>query len=298
MSKFLYNLGLDDWEQFKVQREPGETTHWRVKPFVIEPRSGEYLKHKLDGRDTGLGTFTGLYYRATHPSYAGRVESAYDWHPKKAEFEWLPMMSDTKAEITDHFEFIDKCMFPGNEDLSVLITGLGLGMVAEACLRAGVGHVTVVDSDPEVISLIAGQIDHPNLRVVEHDAYTWEPDRTFDLAWHDIWATIAADNYPEMLAMKRHYRRHVTYWQGCWLFERVKWMVRRERQDPTGIMRMLHDPFADARAVMLFIEAQTEPEKVWKHLSSVAGDNPERQTYVRHLFHQMTGKAAPGWWLP
>lgn len=296
--KSLYNLGLDEWEKFKVQREPGETAHWRVKEFVIEPRSGEYLKHQLDGRDTGLGTFTGLYYKADHPEYAHSeaVEGAYDWHPGSRE--WLPMMSDTRAEITDHFEFLDKCAWSGSESLSVLITGLGLGMVAEAALRMGVGHVTVVERDPEVIELIAGQIDHPNLRVVEADAFTWQPDRHFDLAWHDIWPVISASNLPEMERMKRHYRPFVDAWQGCWLYERVKWMVRCERADPTGILRMLRDPIGDARGVVMFIEAQQQPEIVWQHLAEKAGDDPEKVRYVRWLFHQMTGRAAPGWWLP
>lgn len=297
MTKLLYMLGVDDWESFKVQREVGQVGRWKIDHFTIAENAGEYWHHKTRGRDTGLGEFTGLYYRRDHPSYQTAVNDEY-----VGQHEWLPMMSDTKAEITDHFEFLDKvslmCNYEVNHDTSVLITGLGLGMVAEACLRMGVGNVTVVDCDREVVELVAGQIDHPRLHVVVDDAYEWVPDRKFDMAWHDIWATTSDSNLPQMEQMRRHYRRHVRWWQGFWAYERVKWMVRRERQDPTGIMRMLAEPTftspVTAQVISLYIHAQEQPQEVWDYLAGTAGDDPERQRYVRHMWQSMMGTRPPG----
>lgn len=294
MSKLLYMLDPVDWERFKVKREPGQVGHWKIDHFTIEENAGEYWHHKLRDRDTGLGEFTGLYYQREHPSYQRAVQDEYT-----GKHEWLPMMSDTRAEITDHFEFLDKVALAADfaGDLSVCITGLGLGMVAEACLRMGVGSVTVVDVDPEVIELVAGQIDHPNLRVIQADAHTWQPDRKFDYVWHDIWATISDTNLPEMLQMRDNYRRATRYWQGCWAYERVKWMVRMERNDPTGILRMLREPtFSDhatAQSISLYIQSQQNPEEAWDFLRRVAEEKGNMR-FVRHIWMSMTGKLPPG----
>lgn len=293
--KPLYMIDPANWEEFKVQRAAGQVGHWKIDHFTIEPNKVEYVYHLSKGRDPGLGEFTGLYYRRDHPSYQYAVQDEYS-----GGHEWFPMMSDTKAEVTDHIEFLDKvamrCEWDDPDSASVCITGLGLGLVAEHCLRMGVGSVTVVDCDPEVIELIAGQIDHPNLRIVQADATTWEPDRKFDFVWHDIWATISDHNLPEMEQMRKNFRRATRYWQGCWAYERVKWMLRVERQDPTGILRMLKEPLLDgngARSISLYIQSQENPQAAWDYLAKVA-EEKGNLTFVRHLWQSMTGSRPPG----
>jgi hypothetical protein len=291
--KPLYMIDPANWEDFKVKREPGQVGHWKIDHFTIEPDKLEYWYHHSKGRDPGLGDFTGLYYQREHPAYQRAVQDEYS-----GKHQWFPMMSDTKAEVVDHFEFLDKVAMATEwgEDTSVCITGLGLGLVAEHCLRMGVGSVTVVDVDPEVIELVAGQIDHPNLRVIQADAYTWQPDRKFDFVWHDIWATISDANWPEMQRIRENYRRATRYWQGCWAYERVKWMCRTERQDPTGILRMLREPLLDengARSISLYVQAQTNPEEAWAYLANVA-EQKGNLTFVRHLWQSMTGSRPPG----
>lgn len=229
MSKLLWHLDPEQWEDFKVKREPRETEHWRVGTFEIEVGPG-YWHYVREGRDTGLGTFTGLWYRADHPAYT-RSDDMYD-----ARMEWRPMMSDTQAEILDHIEILDKASWGG---LTILITGLGLGMVAEACANAD-NQVHVVEHDPEILELMADQVAHPNITIHQGNAYTWVPPEgvTFDLAWHDIWPTIRAENLPQMKRMKAHYRRYMANgWQGCWAYEQCKWLARQNRQDPTGETR-------------------------------------------------------------
>jgi spermidine synthase len=107
----------------------------------------------------------------------------------------------------------------------VLITGLGLGMVVEAILAtpapAHVRHVTVVEQSPDVIGLVAAQLQAQfgeRLQIVEADAYTWVPDsgRVFDTVWHDIWPDPDAPEVDQQIqALRSHYQRW-SLWQGFW----------------------------------------------------------------------------------
>lgn len=78
---------------------------------------------------------------------------------------------------------------------SILVTGLGLGLVVEEILRRGIDRVrcvTVVENSAEVIELTA-----PTLRdrfgsavdIVQGDAFKWTPPNGahFSTCWHDIW---------------------------------------------------------------------------------------------------------------
>ena len=289
----LYALDPERWEDFKVKREVGETARWRVGHFTVSENDQERAYYLRQGRDCGVGDFTALYYRKEHPRYT--LDAEIDSH-QMLETGWRPMMSDSKAEIMDHLPFLDKAALLGEEG-EILITGLGLGMAAEACLNFG-NRVTVVDCDPEVIELVASQIDNPRLRIIEADAWEWEPDRTFDLAWHDIWATITASNVVEMKRMKRKYRASVRYWQGCWAWERCKWMDRMEnRTDPTGLNRMLAD--GDYRITMLRLLGALQPDQLWASLQDAEAKfvrehgRPSGQD-PRHLFHALTDRTAPG----
>src|SRR4051812_35762651 len=106
----------------------------------------------------------------------------------------------------------------------ILITGLGLGLVAEAILRppaSPVTRLTIVEFSEDVIRLVAPflQARYPGrIEIVQGDAFTWTPlhGRTFSVGWHDIWpdphtATNAAE-------MDRLERRHGIWcdWQGFW----------------------------------------------------------------------------------
>lgn len=106
----------------------------------------------------------------------------------------------------------------------VVITGLGIGMVAEAILRppdSRVGHVTIVEFSEDVINLVApflqerypGRID-----VVHADALTWEPPAgsRFTVAWHDIWPNPhAPEVIPEMDLLTERYSQWCD-WVGFW----------------------------------------------------------------------------------
>src|SRR5262249_20646262 len=105
----------------------------------------------------------------------------------------------------------------------VLVTGLGLGLVAEAMLRPGsnVQRVTVVELSPDVVRLVKPYLEGRyagRIEIVEADAFTWKPpqQRRFTVGWHDIWP----DPYMPVVAeeMRQLEDRHGAWcdWQGFW----------------------------------------------------------------------------------
>lgn len=108
---------------------------------------------------------------------------------------------------------------------SVLITGLGLGMVVEAILAeptgAEVGQVTVIEQSADVIALVGPQLCQrcgPRLHIVHADAYTWTAPSgmKYDTVWHDIWPDPdAAEVDAQIEALARHHERWSRS-QGFW----------------------------------------------------------------------------------
>lgn len=123
------------------------------------------------------------------------------------------VMSDTPDEMRDHREPVVRAS--GH----VLINGLGLGMVLGAVLRRPeVDRVTVVEIDPDVISLVGPHYQsNRRVEIVQADAFAWQPPKgvRYGVAWHDVWHTICADHLPAMTKLKRKYGRRAD-WQGCW----------------------------------------------------------------------------------
>lgn len=155
----------------------GTRGFWIVRKFKI-PKSGaesfNKIKHIAEmGRQVVPGTYTKL-------TRLGDV-----------------IMSDTHAERKDHLDFVKAAR--GN----VLVTGLGLGMVANAVLLGNARTCTVIERDKDVIDLVAGHYEKKfgdRFKVINADALKWVPEDgvKFDWAWHDIWPTIDEDNLAEM----------------------------------------------------------------------------------------------------
>ena len=124
-------------------------------------------------------------------------------------------MSDTPSEIRDHMEPI--LVAKGN----VLIAGLGIGMVLQACLeKPEVKHVTVIELSPEVIELVGGHYKAKygdRLTIIQADIMEWKPPKgeRWDVFWADIWDNKCGDNTDEMTKLNRRYGRR-TDWKACW----------------------------------------------------------------------------------
>lgn len=152
---------------------------------------------------------------------------------QSGHMEWMPWMSDTQAEIHDHFKFFQQLGNCG-PDTSVLITGLGIGVALQAAIRTpNVTRIDVVELNPIVIEFVGGYYEAmakdlgKELHIHESDARTFIPRQVspvwWDLVWHDIWQNINPDNLPEMNSMFEMYDPW-SGWQGFWSIEHSRLM--------------------------------------------------------------------------
>jgi hypothetical protein len=106
----------------------------------------------------------------------------------------------------------------------VLITGLGLGLVAEAMLRApgrAVERITILEQSADVIRLVQPSLHarHPGrVEVVEADAFSWDPaeGRRFTVVWHDIWPDPYLPEVEVEIARLEARYQPCCDWQGSW----------------------------------------------------------------------------------
>lgn len=124
-------------------------------------------------------------------------------------------MSDTPDEIRDLYPIVWKAQ--GH----VLINGLGLGVVLQACLqKEDVTRATVIEISPDVIALVAPHYREKygdRFEVIQADALAWKPPKgvRYGAVWHDIWDTICWENLESMKLLHRRYGRRAD-WQGSW----------------------------------------------------------------------------------
>jgi len=123
------------------------------------------------------------------------------------------VMSNTPMEVRTCTEFLD------NARGSLLINGLGLGMVLHAVLQLPqVTRVTVIERELDVINLVGNTFSSdPRVEIIHEDAFLFSPPAgaVYDAAWHDIWHFHSHRNLDEMEALERKYLS-LTNWQGCW----------------------------------------------------------------------------------
>lgn len=191
-----------------------ESANWKVERFTIEDdiTSSLFNLRLLFQGHGHRQVIPGTYTRLIKKGLSG------------------PMMSDTPSELRDHEEFVRRS--EGN----ILLNGLGLGMVLDACLSKTskrpmpiVTHATVIEIDPELIDLVGPYYlnKHPDkITIICADALEYQPNRgeRFGAVWHDIWPYICADNLDDMKRLHRKYGRRTRY-QGSW----CRWECERDR---------------------------------------------------------------------
>lgn len=178
----------------KVNIPEGESGDWKVEHLTISEDEAKFNNLRAvigSTRWIKAGEYTRLTYR-------GSV-----------------VMSDTPVEMRDHMEAVYRAK--GH----VLINGLGLGMVAVACLdKPEVEHVTVIEISQDVISLVAPTLKErygERLEIICADALTWQPPKglRYGAIWHDIWPDLCSGNLGDMKRLHRRYGRRCD-WQGSW----------------------------------------------------------------------------------
>lgn len=186
------------WEKYMVDVPDGQSGNWRVDKFSVNKDEAKHYNAMSSFNFSTRGTFIqpGTYTRLM------RKEKT--------------IMSDTPSEVRDHLEMIGKA--EGN----VLVAGLGLGMVAQACLeKDSVDKVTVIELSPDVINLVGSHLYNKHgserLEIVQGDIFTWKWPRgvKYDAAWFDIWDDVCGDNALEMSKLKRQFAKR-SVWRGCW----------------------------------------------------------------------------------
>lgn len=196
----------------KVTVPYGEKGSWVIKPYEITEKEARFDGMRMAFQGEGrrapeAGTFTILYHH-------GHC-----------------IMSDTRAEMIDHRYFVHRAKG------RVLINGLGLGVVVHnLLLRDEVEHITIIEVDEDVISLVAEhyhKMGNSRVTIIHADALTYVPSKgiKFDAVWHDIWPNITSDNIPTMSTLHRRYGRRLTPdgFQDSWCRQQVKDIQRRDR---------------------------------------------------------------------
>ena len=179
----------------KVEIPEGTSGAWRVERFDVSESEARFAN--IRGRYIRPGTYTRLMRGGT------------------------VVMSDTPAEMNDHY------MAVRHAKDHVLIHGLGLGMVLDACLeKPNVSKATVIELSEEVISLVAPFYKAKwgdKVEIIHADALVWTPPKQsfFGMVWHDIWDYICADNLDDMKRLHRRYGRRCE-WQGSWARELIR----------------------------------------------------------------------------
>lgn len=138
------------------------------------------------------------------------------------------VMSDTPDEKRDHWEPVHKAQ--GH----ILIAGLGLGMVLQACAKKpDVEKITVVEVSQDLIDLVGPHYEKMfpgKLEIVCADIYDWKPPKgiIYNVAWYDIWNDMCEDNLPLMTKLHRKFAKRVK-WQGSWSKEYLLYKRSRNR---------------------------------------------------------------------
>jgi hypothetical protein len=197
-------------EKYKVSVPEGEKGEWKVERFIIPENDFRALTYGI--RAPSPGTYTRL-----------KRKGAFD-----------PMMSDTSAEVLDHWEVLSK-LETAEPGTRVLINGLGIGMVLQAALRnENIEHVDVVELEKDVIDLVGPhyvkRTASGRLTIHHADAFTiqWPKGMRWNIAWHDIWPTLCVDDLEEHTKLTKRYQNRVD-WQGCWGHQFLLQEKRRER---------------------------------------------------------------------
>lgn len=196
-------LQIADWKVASWLPE-GATGNARIEREYVDKKEADRGAMRAvvsgSGRCVPVGVYTGL-----------RINDAL-------------VMSDTPDEIHDHISVQAEARG------RVLLHGLGIGMIAAACLRKPeVEHITIVEKNPHVITLVAPHLLHRfggtrRIRIFEADALTWKPTKgeRWNVVWHDIWTNISEDNLPEMKTLHRRFGRRAD-WQDSW----CRWQCER-----------------------------------------------------------------------
>lgn len=199
----------------------GRSGGWVIERFEVQRMSLGNVRNAMEGR----GTRPGRYTRLLEYKDPSRIGSGF---MGLSDTVW---MSDVDAERRDHLPAVRRISQP--ETRSVLIHGLGIGMVLQAAMTFDhIERIDVVELDERVIEMIGPHYTADSrVRIHHADAYQqghkWPDGSRWDVIWSDIWPDINEDNAEMMRLLKRIYEGRCG-WHGFWGADtmRKRWGVR------------------------------------------------------------------------
>ena len=193
------------FDEYKVDIPEGQRGNWRIEKFTVSKKEADFqnMRASFSFSDRGQFIIAGEYTRLSCNASV--------------------VMSDTPSEISDHLRFI------GQANGSILINGLGLGVVVKAILmKDNIEKIIVNELSEDVINLVGKYYADPRLTINHADAFTWNPKGIrFNCIWHDIWTYISEDNLPEMKMLHRRYGHWLQkpFFQDSW----GRWDLERRK---------------------------------------------------------------------
>lgn len=305
---------LYDAARSKTRRmRPTQVGRWKLQRFNIT--DDDYARNVLIARlqhpdaaraalaverEVPPGEYVSLKRLATP-----QERENYDVPEDHAEPVYIPVMSDTPAEINEQTEVLD------NAHGHVLITGLGIGCVVAALLhKPEVKTITVVEVDPDVIAItmpyFRQEIADGRVNIVPEDALrfaevargdftTHTPEPAWDYAWHDIWSAISSRNLDDDLAehgisyrtMFDAYAPLIRGEQGAWAFREATHMdaleeasaAKHEQWEATFLAASPAEQFVmirDQIVQRVFDLGSLSPDVSWDQL-----DDEQREMIVK-----------------
>ena len=191
----------------KVELPAGERETAKIDHFTLTEEEAARFNLSL--------MFGGQGHRAVSPGSYTRLHA-----------DGQLQMTDTPAERRDHLAPVRAATG------TCLVTGLGLGMIAQAMARKSeVSHVLVIERNQDVIDLVAPHLS-PKVEVICADALEWKPPKgeRWDVIWHDIWPTVCLDDAPSRNLLSRRYARRWRVYHGAWAKDEIKRMQSEARR--------------------------------------------------------------------
>lgn len=114
------------------------------------------------------------------------------------------LMIDHPSEIDPYFPFIERATG------SVLLLGLGLGIMAELLLATGhISQIHAVEIDPTLCDYVRARLPDRRLHIYNDDAWRWRPHMAFHFGFYSIWHLRNLETWNEKELLKSRYAPHV-----------------------------------------------------------------------------------------
>lgn len=224
----LFTVTDDDFRRKVLKIQLGGEKAERVEmemTRIVPPGDYITLSRRMiesEVRDVWFDNF-GKYPEEFDPEFVAKVLPDHS--------RWIPVMSDTPAEIVEHYPAIN------GAHGAVLITGLGLGCLPHALLKKrSVKRIDIIEVDQDVIDLTGHYLTDERVHIWKGSAADIgcvPADLTWDYAWHDIWTHISAKNLQNETAEHRiSYDRLFRLWapraksQHAWAYSQAVEMQR------------------------------------------------------------------------